>query len=175
MSLENTELHRRHTPEPELVPILDALTCIIFFLMYTTTFMELTSITLPPSAVSLVKNNEKNQTVPLTPKIYVQIQNNDAMVVVRWMGKTPGSEKKKIARVAPEKYSLALKEAAESLVAKFKKKFPTENSIQLGMSDKSTYQELISVMDGVAKEIPDIVLVSPEDVAEQGEVKDGSG
>ena len=53
---------------------------------------------------------------------------------------------------------------AHSIVKEFKVHFPEEKSIQMIFSGTATYQELISVMDGVRVEIQDIVLLSPEDM-----------
>lgn len=174
MSLEFADLHRRHTPEPELVPILDALTCIIFFLMYTTTFMELTSLTLPPSAVSVVSKSDPNKGDPIVPKLYIDVVDQTLVVKLKWSGKNPGSASKKIERDKPERYSQELQSAVETMVAEFKKKFPDEKSLQVAVAERGTYQELISVMDGVTKNIPDVVLLSPDDVKNMNEEDNGS-
>lgn len=175
MSLEFAELHRRHNPEPELVPILDALTCIIFFLMYTTTFMELTSVILPPSAVSVIsKADQSTDGVPVAPKLYVDIQDHSLVLKLRWSGKSPGSVVKKIDRSKPEQYSKDLERTVNELVADFAKKFPNEKSLQVGIAERGTYQELISVMDGITKSVPDVVLISPDDVKSMNEESNGS-
>lgn len=174
MSLENTDLHRRHVPEPELVPILDALTCIIFFLMYTTTFMELTSIILPPSSTTLVTKVDQSKGVPVVPKLYVEIVNQTIILKLKWSGQNPGSASKKMDRIKPERYSQDLQKNVETMIADFAKKFPDEKSIQVGVSDRGTYQELISVMDGVTKTVPDVVLLSPDDVKSMSEEDNGS-
>lgn len=174
MSLEFAEIQRRHTPEPELVPILDALTCIIFFLMYTTTFMELTSLTLPPSAVSVVKEQNVADGNPLTPKIFVNIVNSNLEVILKWTGSAPGKIKKTISRFKSERYSKDLEIAMTVLIKEFVKKFPKEKTIQLGLAEGSTYQELITIMDGIRKNIQDIVLMSPDDVTHFNEESNGS-
>lgn len=174
MSLEFAELHRRHTPEPELVPILDALTCIIFFLMYTTTFMELTSLTLPPSAVSKVQSTTTADSNPLTPKIFVEIENQKVELTLKWTGANPGNIKKTVNRSHAERYSKELEETVAAMVADFSKKFPTEKTLQLGIAERGTYQELITIMDGIRKSIQDIVLISPDDVKSNREESNGS-
>lgn len=174
MSLEFTDIQRRHTPEPELVPILDALTCIIFFLMYTTTFMELTSVTLPPSAVSMVQSKSTSDANPLTPKIFVSIDNFKLEATLKWSGSAPGSLKRSIPRSKAERYSKDLEMEIASLVEEFTKKFPNERTIQLGMVERGTYQELITIMDGIRKNIQDIVLISPDDVNSFKEDSNGS-
>lgn len=174
MSLEFADLHRRHTPEPELVPILDALTCIIFFLMYTTTFMELTSLTLPPSAVSVVSKNDQNKGVPVIPKLFIDVVDQHIVVKLKWSGQNPGSTVKKVERNKPERYSQELQKTVQDLVAEFAKKFPEEKSLQVAVAERGTYQELISVMDGVTKSVPDVVLLSPDDVIHMNEDDNGS-
>jgi len=174
MSLEFAELHRRHTPEPELVPILDALTCIIFFLMYTTTFMELTSLTLPPSSVSVVSKADPSKGVPVIPKLFVDVVDRSIVIKLKWSGKNPGSASKKLDRNLPERYSQELQKIVETMVAEFAVKFPEEKSLQVAVAERGTYQELISVMDGVTKSVPDVVLLSPDDVKNMNEEDNGS-
>lgn len=174
MSLEFAELHRRHTPEPELVPILDALTCIIFFLMYTTTFMELTSLTLPPSAVSIVSKNNMPATAPIIPKLFIDIKDQTLVIKLKWNGNTPGNTVKKIDRSKPSRYSKELEETIANLISDFSKRFPGEKSIQLAINERGTYQELVSVMDGITKSVPDVVLLSPDDVKNMNEEDNGS-
>ena len=174
MSLDSTELHRRHVPEPELVPILDALTCIIFFLMYTTTFMELTSVILPPSSTSLVSKADPSKGIPIIPKLFIDIVDRTIVVKMKWSGKNPGSTTKKMDRTQPERYSKELQGVVETMVADFAAKFPDEKSLQVGVSERGTYQELISVMDGITKSVPDVVLLSPDDVKNMNEEDNGS-
>jgi biopolymer transport protein ExbD len=174
MSLEFTDLQRRHTPEPELVPILDALTCIIFFLMYTTTFMELTSLTLPPSAVSKVQSTTTADSNPLTPKIFVEVENQKIEMVLKWTGTSPGNIKKSVTRSHAERYSKELEATVAEMVSEFSKKFPNEKTLQLGIAERGTYQELITIMDGIRKSIQDIVLISPDDVKSNKEESNGS-
>lgn len=173
MSLEFAELHRRHNPEPELVPILDALTCIIFFLMYTTTFMELTSLTVPPSAVSVISKNDPIVGVPVSPKLFVDVKDQSLIIKLKWTGSAPGSTSKKIDRSDPERYSKELQEVVATVVAEFTSKFPNEKSIQIAISERGTYQELVSVMDGTIKSVPDVVLLSPDDVKSMNEEENG--
>ncbi len=172
--MEFADLHRRHTPEPELVPILDALTCIIFFLMYTTTFMELTSVTLPPSAVSMVSQRDANSGPPVAPKLYVDIKDQTLVIKLKWGGATPGSLNRKMERTKPEQYSKELEQLSNEIAAEFARKFPNEKSLQIALAERGTYQELISVMDGVTKSVPDVVLLSPDDVKSINEDDNGS-
>ena len=174
MSLEFADLTRRHTPEPELVPILDALTCIIFFLMYTTTFMELTSLTVPPSVISVVSKNDPSVGIPLAPKLFVEVKDQILILKLHWAGVTPGGITKKIDRPQPERYSKILEETVATLVADFSKRYPNEKSLQVALNERGTYQELVSIMDGITKTVPDVVLLSPDDVKNMNEEDNGS-
>lgn len=174
MSLEFAELHRRHNPEPELVPILDALTCIIFFLMYTTTFMELTSLTLPPSALSVVSKNNPLVGIPVSPKLYVDIIDQNLHIKLVWRGQSPGNVVRKLERTQPERYSKNLEQSVGEIVAEFSRRFPAEKSLQVAIADRGTYQELVSIMDGITKFMPDVVLLSPDDVKSMNEESNGS-
>jgi biopolymer transport protein ExbD len=170
--------HKAHIPEPELVPILDALTSVIFFLLLSTTFLELTKITVPPSQTSVV--TDPQMPPPRAPKFYVKVQNEKEMqLIIRWAGNKPDSIKKTVPRMADNSRSKELEEAAKDLVTQYKAKYPDpksepradgkpdpnhEKSLQLTFSENATYQELISVMDGIRVEMEDIVLLSPEDM-----------
>ena len=174
MSLEFSELHRRHNPEPELVPILDALVCIIFFLMYTTTFMEFTSLSLPPSAVSLVSKTDQNKGIPIVPKLFIDIKDQTLVIKLKWSGDKPGNVLKKIDRNQPERYSKELESTVQEIVSDFAQKFPDEKSLQVGLHERGTYQELVSIMDGITKTVPDVILLSPDDVKSINEEENGS-
>ena len=170
--MEFEDLHRRHMPEPDLVPILDALTCIIFFLLYSTTFIELTKLTLPSATVNVLKDHQKEP--PVSPKFYVDVKKNQLELRLNWSGARPGT----IKRTAPrldfkdsetenqnfQTDSVALQDKVLEMVTEFKAKNEKETSIQLALAETTNYQELITVMDGMRKTIQDIVLMSPDEV-----------
>ncbi len=155
--------HKAHIPEPELVPILDALVSVIFFLLLSTTFIELTKITVPPSQTSVVTDPQVPP--PPSPKLYIKVENGKTLhLKLKWAGRNPDSIKKTVERSATNARSREVESMALDIVKEFKAKFPDEKSIQMIFSENATYQELISVMDGVRVEIQDIVLLSPEDM-----------
>jgi len=63
---------KKHVQDLNIVPILDMLTTVIFFLLMSTTFMEYTKLTLPPAA-SVVATG-KNATQPMNPKLLLRGQ-----------------------------------------------------------------------------------------------------
>ncbi len=155
--------HKAHIPEPELVPILDALVSVIFFLLLSTTFIELTKITVPPSQTSVV--TDPVMPPPTTPKLYIKVEGEKTLQLkLKWAGQNPDQIKKTVSRAPENARSREVETAALDIVKEFKAKFPAEKSIQMIFSETATYQELISVMDGVRVEIQDIVLLSPEDM-----------
>lgn len=155
--------HKAHIPEPELVPILDALTSVIFFLLLSTTFIELTKITVPPSQTSVVTDPQVPP--PATPKLYIKAEGLKTLQFkLKWAGRNPDQIKKTVERSPTNARSREVEAVALEIIKEFKAKFPEEKSIQMIFSDTATYQELISVMDGVRVEMQDIVLLSPEDM-----------
>ena len=155
--------HKAHIPEPELVPILDALTSVIFFLLLSTTFIELTKITVPPSQTSVVTDPQSPP--PPAPKLYIKVDGEKNLEMkLKWAGKNPDQIKKTVPRALENARSREVEDMAHAIVKEFKVHFPEEKSIQMIFSGTATYQELISVMDGVRVEIQDIVLLSPEDM-----------
>lgn len=161
---------KRHTPEPDLVPILDALTSVIFFLLLSTSFFELTKITLPPSKTSVV--TDPVASIPVAAKMIVgptnqANQKNEQKPLLRlllkWDGKNPGSIEKTVERADDNTKSNELQKQIKEMVAEFSAKFPEEKSIQLGMGSSATYQELVTTMDGVRAVLQDIVLFSNQE------------
>ncbi|MCB0369183.1 MAG: hypothetical protein KDD45_06925, partial [Bdellovibrionales bacterium] len=88
--------------------------------------------------------------------------------------KSPGNLKKTLARDQAERYSKDLETIVTGMLDEFAMKYPEEKSIQLGLVDRGTYQELVTVMDGIRKKIQDIVLISPDEVNHIKEDSHGS-
>lgn len=154
------ESERKHTLEPDLVPILDGLTAVIFFLLLSISFVGLTKVTLPPSVASVTP---ANQEVPLSTRIRAYLDNSTIVVKLDWIGKNPGSMTENVVRVVPAEKNLALIEAVQRLTTKYKEKYPEENTLQLSLSESMSYQEMISIMDGALGQLKDIALSSYED------------
>ncbi len=163
------------SPRIDLVPIIDAMTCVIFFLLLSSTFVEFTKITMP-QAVSAVAQTSVNKDPPIAPKLIGVIKGNDLHMVLSWAGKHPDHIIKKVARDPQNKRSLVLQSTTQQVVAEFKKKFPDEKAILLGFSPQVTYQEVISAMDGARQELQDLVMVSwTEAQAAEGQLAASKG
>ena len=102
---------------------------------------------------------------PTTPKLYIKVEGEKTLQMkLKWAGRNPDQIKKTVSRAPENARSRDVETTAHDIVKEFKAKFPEEKSIQMIFSETATYQELISVMDGVRVEIQDIVLLSPEDM-----------
>lgn len=155
---------KAHIPEPELVPILDALTAVIFFLLLSTTFLELTKITVPPSQTSVI--SDPVSPPPAQPKIFVKLKGkSELLLTMRWGGSHPHQLQRTVARMSDNARSPELEKSLQEMVADFKRQYPDEKAVQLALSEAATYQEMVSAMDGIRTELQDIVLISYEEVA----------
>lgn len=153
---------RRH-PHIDLVPILDALTVVIFFLVLSSVFIDLTKLTLPPSEISssvTIANTE----LPLSPVISGIFQGQNAVQInLSWGGTSPSKLSREVPRKMGRGKATAIEEASRELVKEFLQQHPNEKSIRIWISKEGTYQELISLMDGVRSNIQDLVLVASEE------------
>ena len=147
------------SPRIDLVPVIDAMTCVIFFLLLSSTFVEFTKITMP-QATSAIAATSVSKDPPISPKLIGVIQGKELHMVLSWTGKTPDRIIKKVARDPKNARSISLQATTKEIVAEFKKKFPEEKAILLGFSPQVTYQEVISSMDGAREELQDLVMVS---------------
>lgn len=150
---------RRHAPEPDLVPILDGLTAVIFFMLLSLSFIGITKLTVPPSTTSVASVSNE---VPVSGRLVAQVQGEIVNLRMEWIGPNPGSISEKATRLDPGQKNLDLVAAVEKLAIQFKEKFPAEKTIQIALAAKMNYQELISVMDGFRKDerYQDLVLSS---------------
>ncbi len=156
--LDNTT-ERRHAPEPDLVPILDGLTSVIFFLLLSITFIGITKITVPPSTVSTASVSKD---IPISGRIVAQLRGQTILVKMEWIGRHPGSFEESVPRGDALEKNEKLIDASAKLAEQFKAKFPDEKTIQIALSSNLNYQELISIMDGLRKDdrYEDLVLSS---------------
>lgn len=151
--------HQRHIPEPDLVPILDALTSVIFFLLLSTTFFELTKLTLPPSQTSVI--TDPLSPTPVAAKMMVAVKAPGQLrVVLKWGGDNPDALEAVVERNQKNERAEQLETEITRLVTEFNQKYPGEKSIQLGFGSGATYQEMITAMDGVRAKLQDVVLFS---------------
>jgi biopolymer transport protein ExbD len=161
------EQERVHAPEPDLVPILDGLTAVIFFLLLSVSFVGLTKVTLPPSSSSVSTSSNEN---PVSAKLRVLSQGSTVLIRLEWLGEEPGSLKENVLRGRPNEKNKALLAAVREMTEKFKKRFPKEKTLQLALAENMTYQEMISIMDGALVNIQDIALSSYTEAVNSDEV-----
>jgi biopolymer transport protein ExbD len=151
------ERESRHIPEPDLVPILDGLVCVIFFLLLSISFVGLTKLTVPPSTSAVSTTPEKP---PLSPKVKVVQEKGNLRIELEWLGEKPAHVAVEQARDNKRAINKELIQKVTSLVGEFKTKFPEEKTMQLTMGEELSYQEMIAVMDGIRPHFDDIVLNS---------------
>ena len=154
----------RHIPEPDLVPILDALTSVIFFLVLSTTFMEFTKVTVPPSKTSVI--TDPLRPPPVSGKILVQLDKKGSglKLDLKWGGVSPDLVSENVTLIGDRADNHLIEDAANKIVSEYLSKYPDEKSIQVGFGKNVNYQQMISTMDGIRKRIQDIVLISYHEV-----------
>lgn len=147
-----------------VVPILDMLISVIFFLLLTTTFVGYTKLTLPPSGVSTISNPVAPP--PLNPKLLAAgISKNQIKLVLIWEGAKPGHQVKTVEYEDMQTLRTNVVAATEELLKEFVAKHENQKSIQIGLAAQVNYQTLVSMMDGSRKFLPDPVLISYLDAA----------
>lgn len=159
----------RHILDLNIVPILDMLTTIIFFLLLSTSFMEYTKITIPPAKVST--SSDPVAAPPLAPKIMlVPTAGGKDKLILSWRGATPGELIRDIQAADVTLRRAEILQKSEEITREFSRKYEDkEKSIQLGLGAKVPYQDLISLMDGVREVLPDLVLISYREAEFRGD------
>lgn len=153
---------KREIGEIPLAPIIDMFVCVIFFLILSTTFSQVTKQTLPPSGVSVI--TDPVAPPPLAPKLLIKKRGLRLHLILRWAGVSPGEQIRELNIVRESDYSTSLYNEVLILVREFKLKYPNEGSLQVGLSSDLLYQTLITTMDSVRTQIKDIVLISYNEV-----------
>lgn len=149
-----TTKRKRHTQDLNIVPILDMLTTVIFFLLLSAGFMEFTKLTLPPSAT--VTSTSTVQTVPVAPRLVIKnADQGQYLIQLAWGGAKPGQN---AVRASEGQIVAKLKQ----MTASFSKSYPNEKTVQVSLQRRLKYQILIAVMDGVRDSLPDVVLATYE-------------
>lgn len=152
---------KKSIDELNIVPILDMFICIVFFLLLSASMIGMTKIVLPPSATTAVSADSPKK--PLNPKLLVfnptGPQQSTVKVILKWEGNKPGSQTITVEEDIFKNEKVAINEI-KTMVTKFKTQFPEEKTIQISMQSKVPYQWLVSAMDGVREDLPDMVLNS---------------
>ncbi len=143
---------KKHVQDLNIVPILDMLTTVIFFLLMSTTFMEYTKLTLPPAAT--VTATGSNATQPMNPRLVLRSQGAGKFIsTLIWGGPSPD-------QIQSSADGSSLLDVVRKQAEKFSAKFPGEKTLQVSLEGNLPYQSLISIMDGAREKFPDIVLAS---------------
>lgn len=156
---------KKHVRDLNIVPILDMLTTVIFFLLMSTSFMEFTKLTVPPSSTSSVSVSDAPP--PLSPKMFLVRAGEGYSLSLRWGGKRAGEAVEKLKEQDPQKLREELFNASRKLATDFQEKNPTEKTLQVALAPLVPYQMLISMMDGVQEKMPDVVLISYREAERQ--------
>ncbi len=142
-----------------VVPVLDTLVAVIFFLLVTTSFLQLNKLSVPPSSVSTI--TEPLRPPPLSPKLTAAVIGDRLRVTLSWSGLEPGRATSEVRLLKThEEDGKALLEAARPLIQSFSEKHPGEKTLQIGLGAEVSYQNLIVLMDAAKDSMPDIVLIS---------------
>ena len=159
---------RKAIRELNLVPVIDMFTTVIFFLILSTSFFAFTKLTVPPAKVSV--NTDPLTPPPMSTKLVLGSGSNGGVrILLSWVGQSPGQDSRTVGKEVVEA-------EVRSIVEAFKKRFPQERTVQLGMVPSLGYQILIHAMDGARESLPDLVLISPEEAAARiaGKSEEGS-
>jgi biopolymer transport protein ExbD len=157
---------KRPIRDLNIVPILDMLTTIIFFLLLSAAFTEFTKVTIPPAAVSTTHDPKAEE--PLSPKLMAETAGEGLNVKLMWTGKSPGSFHDTVKSAPGENPEVRRQNVIAQtgeLMKKFAAAHPGEKTLQVGLGERVAYQDMISVMDGARPVIPDLVMISYGEVS----------
>jgi biopolymer transport protein ExbD len=154
-NMEFEKPERREIPTINIVPILDMMTMIIFFIMIAASFIDFTKVTVPPSRTEVITSPSKPP--PASPKLYVFKTPQKVYVQLFWSGRSPAMLRESFlipTKINDERkdhlaYAELLLNSTMKVVEQFKGKYPEENTVQLGLASSMDYQSLITVMDGI--------------------------
>jgi biopolymer transport protein ExbD len=152
---------RRKIREPNLIPIIDMFTCVIFFLLLSTGFVSYTKMTLPPSQVSTQTDPLKPP--PLSTKLLATEIKGELLIKLQWAGETPGETVRSLVRSqnpSDQDQRQALLKLVQEMAKIYKVKNPAEKTVQIGLGSNVPYQELLTIMDALKDFFPDFILIS---------------
>lgn len=162
-----TRTPRRKVQDLNIVPILDMLTTVIFFLLLSTSFLEYVKLSVPPASVSTVPPDR--DPLPANPKLVLVGSGKSGMQLrLSWGGSAPGTRTSDVRPADGVSAKSEVQAKARELAAEFKKLNGAEKTLKIALSAQLPHQYLIAVMDGVKEFLPDVVLLSHAD-AEGGQ------
>lgn len=154
---------RKKVHEINIASILDSLVVVIFFLLVSTSFVQFTKLSVPPSGVTTITDPVKPP--PLQPKFMGTNATNGLHLILAWGGNQPGQINREVTFLGDElKDRTQIFEETRSMVVQFNSQFPQEQTLQIGLAPDVYYQNLIAIMDGIIEVIPDVVLFSYAEV-----------
>jgi biopolymer transport protein ExbD len=162
--------HRKEIFEINLVPVIDMLTTVIFFLLLSTVFIAFNKLTVPPSKVSTITNPVAPPPLAATILVAESAPSAASQTIelrFNWGGKEPGQVSQSVSIPDLETTPALLLDASKKLADEFHKKYPDERTIRVGLERTIPYQSLISVMDGIRESLPDLVLISYDETEQR--------
>jgi biopolymer transport protein ExbD len=151
---------RKDPMDLNVVPILDMLISVIFFLLLTTTFLQFTKQSVPPSSVS--KITDPVAPPPVAAKLMGVTRGKNLKILLTWTGASPGHVEKDFTPdpADPGQSQANLLKITTDMITDFSNQYPKEKTIQIGLGEDVSYQNLITIMDGAKEKLPDMVLFS---------------
>jgi hypothetical protein len=161
VGMVDEESHKQISEVP-IVPIIDMLVAIIFFLLLSTTFFNLTFQSVPPSKNITITDPQVPP--PPSPKLFIDDENNVLHLTLAWSGPQAGQRDMRFPLSTAKDYSPQIASMAKTMVEEFLRVYPRESSIQVGLSPELPVQILLSTVEGINKTPLSVVLVSYKDV-----------
>ena len=151
--------HRRSQLDLNVVPILDMLVCIIFFLLLATSFVGYSKLSIPPSGTVTI--TDPLLPPPLNPKLLiVKLSNESYKATLTWEGAQPGHFSEKI---IVKNLSESLKDVEKqisTMITRLSNEQNIQKTLQIGLGENVPYQILVTAMDAAREKMPDQVLIS---------------
>jgi biopolymer transport protein ExbD len=164
-----TRNRRKEGIDLNVVPILDMLISVIFFLLLATSFMQLTKESVPPSSVSTI--TDPVAPPPLSARLICVEKGNVTRLILSWIGATPGQVSKELELKDgnSDEARASLLTTVTQMVEDFSVKYPKEKTLQVGMGAKVPYQKLVTIMDAAKEKLPDVVLFDYSEAEQRAE------
>lgn len=142
----------------DLVPILDALVVVIFFLVLSISFTELTKVTMPP--VQVVENPQKSESSAPAVKaiLLASFENGRINLIIKWNNESSSYLQETLDRATSSAGSL--EKAVAVLAEKFKLKYPNEKTLQVSATKDASFQEFVTLIDSAKPFFADVVMIS---------------
>jgi biopolymer transport protein ExbD len=153
-----THHKKRDATDLNVVPILDMLVSLIFFLLLTTAFLHFTKDSVPPSSVSTI--TDPVVPPPVAARLVCVEDGEKTKLFLSWAGANPGQAIKEITGnpMDSKEETNAVLQGTTDILAAFQAQYPNEKTLQIGLGANVPYQKLIAIMDGAKEKMPDIVL-----------------